>query len=138
MSTMQPASMKNSNTIQAHVTDNLDVMRADVTKVRQILFNLLSNACKFTDHGTISVDVDQNRVEGADWVRFRVSDTGIGITAKQKENLFHEFSQADASIARKYGGTGLGLAITYRFVQLMKERISVESEPGKGATSTVH
>jgi CheY-like chemotaxis protein len=102
------------------------------------LFNLLSNACKFTDHGTISVDVDQTKVEGRDWVRFRVSDTGIGITAKQKENLFHEFSQADASIARKYGGTGLGLAITYRFVQLMKGRISVESEPGKGATFTVH
>jgi signal transduction histidine kinase len=83
------------------------------------------------------VNVDQNKGEGRDWVQFRVSDTGIGITAKQKENLFHEFSQADASIARKYGGTGLGLAITYRFVQLMKGRISVESEPGKGATFTV-
>jgi len=97
----------------------------------------LSNACKFTDHGTISVDVDQSKDAGRNWVQFRVSDTGIGITAKQKENLFHEFSQADASIARKYGGTGLGLAITYRFVQLMKGRISVESEPGKGATFTV-
>src|SRR6202035_157975 len=84
------------------------------------------------------VYVDQSKVEGRNWVRFRVSDTGIGITAKQKENLFHEFSQADASIARKYGGTGLGLAITYRFVQLMKGRIAVESEPGKGASFTVH
>ena len=137
ISTLQPAAAKNSNTIHVRVANNLGTMRADVTKVRQILFNLLSNACKFTDHGTVSVDVDQSRVEGADWVRFRVSDTGIGITAKQKENLFHEFSQADASIARKYGGTGLGLAITYRFVQLMKGRISVESEPGKGATFTV-
>jgi CheY-like chemotaxis protein len=113
-------------------------MHADVTKVRQILFNLLSNACKFTDHGRISVDVDQSKSEGRDWIRFRVSDTGIGITANQKENLFHEFSQADASIARKYGGTGLGLAITYRFVQLMKGRVSVESEPAKGSTFTVH
>jgi signal transduction histidine kinase/CheY-like chemotaxis protein len=138
ISTLQPAAAKNSNTIHVRVANNLGAMRADVTKVRQILFNLLSNACKFTDHGTVSVDVDQSRVEGADWVRFRVSDTGIGITAKQKENLFHEFSQADASIARKYGGTGLGLAITYRFVQLMKGRISVESEPGKGATFTVY
>ena len=138
ITTLQPAAAKNNNTIRLHVADDLAVMRADVTKVRQILFNLLSNACKFTDHGTISVDVDQTRVEGRDWVRFRVSDTGIGITAKQKENLFHEFSQADASIARKYGGTGLGLAITYRFVQLMKGRISVESEPGQGATFTVH
>ena len=137
ISTLQPAAAKNSNTIHVRVANNLGTMRADVTKVRQILFNLLSNACKFTDHGTVSVDVDQSKVEGADWVRFRVSDTGIGITAKQKENLFHEFSQADASIARKYGGTGLGLAITYRFVQLMKGRISVESEPGKGATFTV-
>jgi signal transduction histidine kinase/CheY-like chemotaxis protein len=138
MTTLQPAAAKNSNTIQVQVANDVRAMRADVTKVRQILFNLLSNACKFTDRGIISVDVDQNRIEGHDWVRFRVSDTGIGITAKQKENLFHEFSQADASIARKYGGTGLGLAITYRFVQLMKGRISVESDPGKGATFTVH
>ena len=136
--TLQPAAAKNGNTIHTQVANNLGAMHADVTKVRQILFNLLSNACKFTDHGTISVDVDQSEVEGRNWVRFRVTDTGIGITAKQKENLFHEFSQADASIARKYGGTGLGLAITYRFVQLMKGRISVESEPGKGATFTVH
>ncbi|MCU1239866.1 MAG: response regulator [Candidatus Acidoferrum typicum] len=136
--TLQPAAAKNGNTIHVHVANSLGAMHADVTKVRQILFNLLSNACKFTDHGTISVDVDESKVEGRDWIRFRVSDTGIGITAKQKENLFHEFSQADASIARKYGGTGLGLAITYRFVQLMKGRISVESEPGKGATFTVH
>jgi CheY-like chemotaxis protein/two-component sensor histidine kinase len=136
--TLQPAAAKNGNRIHVHVANNVGAMHADVTKVRQILFNLLSNACKFTDHGTISVQVDQSEAEGRDWVRFRVSDTGIGITAAQKENLFHEFSQADASIARKYGGTGLGLAITYRFVQLMKGRISVESEPGKGATFTVH
>src|SRR5260370_2982438 len=135
---LQPAAAKNGNTIHVHVAKNMGAMQADVTKVRQILFNLLSNACKFTDHGSIAVDVDQSKAEGRDWIRFRVSDTGIGITAKQKENLFHEFSQADASIARKYGGTGLGLAITYRFVQLMKGRISVESEPGKGATFTVH
>ena len=136
--TLTPAAAKNGNTIHVHVANTLGAMHADITKVRQILFNLLSNACKFTDHGTISVDVDESKVEGRDWIRFRVSDTGIGISAKQKENLFHEFSQADASIARKYGGTGLGLAITYRFVQLMKGRISVESAPGKGATFTVY
>jgi len=135
---LKPAAAKNGNTIHVHVAKNLAAMHADVTKVRQILFNLLSNACKFTDHGTIAVHVDQSKADGRDWIRFRVSDTGIGITAKQKENLFHEFSQADASIARKYGGTGLGLAITYRFVQLMKGRVSVESEPGKGSTFTVH
>jgi signal transduction histidine kinase/DNA-binding NarL/FixJ family response regulator len=133
--TLQPAAAKNSNEIKIHVSENLGFMRADITKVRQILFNLLSNACKFTDHGTISLDVDQNDRDG--YIRFRVTDTGIGISEKQQQNLFFEFSQADASIARKYGGTGLGLAITHRFVQLMRGQISVESEPGKGSIFTV-
>jgi signal transduction histidine kinase/ActR/RegA family two-component response regulator len=137
VTTLQPAAAKNANSIHVHLAKNVSVMKADITKVRQILFNLLSNACKFTDHGTISVDVDQIRVEERDWIQFRVSDTGIGISAKQKENLFQEFAQADASIARKYGGTGLGLAITHRFVQLMKGQINVESEPGLGAIFTV-
>jgi signal transduction histidine kinase/DNA-binding NarL/FixJ family response regulator len=133
--TLQPAAAKNSNQIKIHVSENLGFMRADITKVRQILFNLLSNACKFTDHGTIALDVDQNDRDG--YIRFRVTDTGIGISEKQQQNLFFEFSQADASIARKYGGTGLGLAITHRFVQLMRGQISVESEPGKGSIFTV-
>jgi signal transduction histidine kinase/ActR/RegA family two-component response regulator len=137
VTTLQPAAAKNANSIHVHLADNVNTMRADVTKVRQILFNLLSNACKFTDHGTVTVDVDQIHVEKRDWIQFRVSDTGIGISAKQKENLFQEFAQADASIARKYGGTGLGLAITHRFVQLMKGRINVESEPGRGSVFTV-
>jgi signal transduction histidine kinase/DNA-binding NarL/FixJ family response regulator len=133
--TLQPAAAKNGNQIKIHVSENLGFMRADITKVRQILFNLLSNACKFTDRGTIALDVDQNDRGG--YIRFRVSDTGIGISEKQQKNLFFEFSQADASIARKYGGTGLGLAITHRFVQLMRGQISVESEPGKGSIFTV-
>jgi len=137
VTTLQSAAAKNANSIHVHLAENVNTMRADVTKVRQILFNLLSNACKFTDHGTISMDVDQIKVEERDWIQFRVSDTGIGISAKQKENLFQEFAQADPSIARKYGGTGLGLAITHRFVQLMKGRINVESEPEKGASFTV-
>jgi signal transduction histidine kinase/CheY-like chemotaxis protein len=137
VATLQPAAAKNANSIHVHLAENMSVMRADITKVRQILFNLLSNACKFTDHGNISVDVDQIRVDQKDWIQFRVADTGIGISAKQKENLFLEFAQADASIARKYGGTGLGLAITQRFVQLMKGQITVESEPGQGAIFTV-
>jgi len=137
VTTLQPAAAKNGNSIRVHLAENLSVMRADITKVRQILFNLLSNACKFTDHGTISVDVEQIKVGQGAWIQFRVGDTGIGITAQQKENLFHEFAQADASISRKYGGTGLGLAITHRFVQLMKGQINVESEPGQGAIFTV-
>jgi signal transduction histidine kinase/ActR/RegA family two-component response regulator len=138
VTTLQPAIEKNSNTLWVHLAKDVGMMQADITKVRQILFNLLSNACKFTDHGAISVDVDQSTEQGQDWLRFRVTDTGIGISAKQKENLFQEFVQADTSIARKYGGTGLGLAITHRFVQLMKGHIGVESEPGEGSTFTVH
>ena len=136
ITTLRPAIEKNKNTLRVRMADEVTTMRADVTKVRQILFNLLSNACKFTDHGTIGLDVDRKLEDGQDWIRFQVSDTGIGIAAKQRENLFKEFAQADTSIARKYGGTGLGLAISYKFVQLMKGRISVESELGKGATFT--
>jgi len=138
VTTLRPAIEKNSNTLRVHVADEVGMMRADITKVRQILFNLLSNACKFTDHGTISVDVEQSTEDGLDWLRFRVSDTGIGISAKQKNNLFQEFAQADTSIARKYGGTGLGLAITHRFVQLMKGRIEVESQTGEGSIFAVY
>ena len=137
VTTLQPAAAKNGNSIHVHLADNVNMMRADITKVRQILFNLLSNACKFTDRGTVSVNVEQIKVEDRDWIQFQVRDTGIGISAKQKENLFQEFAQADASIARKYGGTGLGLAITHRFVQLMKGSIWVESETGQGAVFTV-
>jgi signal transduction histidine kinase/ActR/RegA family two-component response regulator len=137
VTTLQPAAAKNANAIHVRLADSVSVIKADITKVRQILFNLLSNACKFTDHGTVTVDVEQIKVDARDWIQFRVSDTGIGISEKQKENLFQEFAQADASIARKYGGTGLGLAITHRFVQLMKGSIHVESEAGRGAIFTV-
>lgn len=138
MATLQPAIAKNSNTLQLKLADDLGSMRSDVTKVRQILSNLLSNACKFTDHGTISMDVDRVGSGGQPWIRFRVGDTGIGISEEQQENLFKEFAQADVSIARKYGGTGLGLAISSRFAQLMGGNIGVESEPGKGSVFTVY
>src|SRR3981189_275034 len=137
VTTLQPAAAKNANSIHVHLAENVSAMNADITKVRQILFNLLSNACKFTEHGTISVDVDQIKVEQRDWIQFRVGDTGIGISSKQKENLFHEFAQADAQIERKYSWSCLGLAITHRFVQLMRGQINVESEPGQGAIFTV-
>jgi CheY-like chemotaxis protein len=112
-------------------------MHADLTKVRQILLNLLSNACKFTDRGVISLKVNRRTIDHRDWLEFEVADTGIGFTAEQKENLFREFSQADTSIARKYGGTGLGLAITRRFIQMMRGTITVGSQPGRGSTFTV-
>jgi len=138
VTTLQPAIAKNANNVQVRMAGDVGMMRADATKVRQILFNLMSNACKFTDHGTISLDVSQSAMEGQEWIRFRVKDTGIGISAKQQEKLFQEFSQADATISRKYGGTGLGLAISHRFVQMMKGRIGVESQPGQGSTFTVY
>jgi signal transduction histidine kinase/ActR/RegA family two-component response regulator len=137
IATLQPAIEKNKNMLRVCIAEQVGMMRADITKVRQIMFNLLSNACKFTEHGSICVDVDRRSEYGRDWLRFEVADTGIGIGAKQKENLFKEFAQADTSISRKYGGTGLGLAISYRFVQLMKGRIAVQSEPDQGATFTV-
>jgi len=137
VTTLQPAAAKNGNSIHVQQAKNVNMMRADITKVRQILFNLLSNACKFTDHGSVSVNVEQIKVEDRDWIQFQVRDNGIGISARQKQNLFQEFAQADASIARKYGGTGLGLAITHRFVQMMKGHIGVESEIGQGAVFTV-
>lgn len=137
VTTLTPAIAKNQNAFQLRMPKEIGTMRGDVTKVRQILLNLLSNACKFTDHGRISLDVDRLRSAGQDWIRFRVGDTGIGISAEQQENLFQEFTQADISISRKYGGTGLGLAISHRFVQMMKGRILVASAPGQGSVFTV-
>lgn len=137
-STIQPAVTKNTNTINVDVAKNAGEMRADLTKVRQILLNLLSNSCKFTDHGTISLKAERKTIDHREWLKFEVGDSGIGMTAEQRENLFREFSQADPSIARKYGGTGLGLAITHRFVQIMRGTVTVESQPGRGSTFTIH
>jgi signal transduction histidine kinase/FixJ family two-component response regulator len=138
VATLQPAAAKNDNSLNMYLSDDLGAMRSDLTKVRQILCNLLSNACKFTDGGTVSITAERVQQEGRDWICFQVADTGIGITSQQQDNLFKEFAQADTSISRKYGGTGLGLAITYRFIHLMKGRISVESESGHGSTFTVY
>jgi PAS domain S-box-containing protein len=135
--TVQPSVAKNSNKLQVNVAKNVSSMHADLTKVRQILLNLLSNSCKFTDHGSVSLTVDRRTIDHKDWLRFEVGDTGIGITEKQKELLFREFSQADTSIARKYGGTGLGLAITHRFTQIMGGTVAVDSQPDKGSTFTI-
>lgn len=136
-STVQPAVAKNGNTLQVDIAKDVGEMRADLPKVRQILLNLLSNSCKFTDRGTITLSVDRKTIDHRDWLQFEVEDMGIGITAEQKENLFREFSQADSSISRKYGGTGLGLAITHRFVQIMRGSITVDSEPGRSSTFTI-
>jgi len=135
--TIQPLVEKNHNTLAVHCADNLGTMRADLTKVRQGLFNLLSNACKFTEQGTITLAVSHETVDGAAWVTLRVTDTGIGMTPEQMGRLFQAFAQADASTTRQYGGTGLGLAITRRFCQMMDGDITVESAPGQGSTFTI-
>jgi len=117
--------------------DEIGAMRADVTKVRQALFNLLSNATKFTEHGTVALSVTRELIDGVDSVEFAVSDSGIGMSPEQTARLFQAFSQADSSTTRRYGGTGLGLAISRHFCRMMGGDITVESEIGKGSTFTV-
>src|SRR5437763_10334545 len=108
----------------------------DPMRLRQILLNLLSNACKFTKEGEVSVRA--RRVgTGRDTIELAVTDTGIGMTLEQLSRLFQEFSQAEASTARKYGGTGLGLAITRKLARMMGGDVTVTSEPGKGSVFTV-
>jgi len=134
VSTVQPLISKKGNHLEVRATANLGAMHADLTKVRQNLFNLLSNAAKFTENGTIILSVTYQSFDASDWVEFRVSDTGIGMTAEQLSKLFQAFAQADASTTRKYGGTGLGLAITRKFCQMMGGDVTVESEYGQGTS----
>ncbi len=126
---------KNDNIIELELCDGLKEMRSDATKVRQILFNLLSNACKFTKNGRVClrVEVDQN----ADQVVFIVEDTGIGMTEEQLAQVFEAFKQADESTTREFGGTGLGLTITRHFCDLLGGDIYAESTPDVGTTFTV-
>lgn len=111
-------------------------MHADRTKLRQVLFNLLSNAAKFTENGSIYFSVERHNSSETDWIHFKVSDTGIGLSSEQISKLFVAFAQADTSVTRKYGGTGLGLAISRQFCQMMGGDIVVESALGKGSSFT--
>jgi len=132
-----PLVVKNANALVVRADGDLGTMDADLTKVRQTLFNLLSNAAKFTERGTIALDARRETVDGRVWLEFVVSDTGIGMTPDQLGKLFQAFSQADVSTRHKYGGTGLGLAISRRFCQMMGGDVTVESEYGKGSTFTI-
>jgi GAF domain-containing protein/CheY-like chemotaxis protein len=134
---IQPLAGKNGNHLEARCDASVGTMRADLTKLRQALFNLLSNACKFTERGTVSLSVAREAGENGDWMSFAVSDTGIGMTPEQMTRLFEEFSQADASVTRKYGGTGLGLALSRRLARMMGGDITVASEAGRGSTFTI-
>ena len=137
VSMVQPLIAKNANVLSINRPDDLGSMYADITKVRQILFNLLSNACKFTELGTITLDAIREKSGGIERLSLNVRDTGIGMTPEQMEKLFQPFSQADVQTARKYGGTGLGLAITKQFCEMMGGEIKVASEFGRGTTFTV-
>jgi len=136
---VSPLVSKNHNTLVVHTDPSLSTMYADLSKVRQNLLNLLSNAAKFTENGRITLAVDscQGRDAAQPVIRFRVTDTGIGMSAAQIEKVFQAFTQADASTTRKYGGTGLGLAIALRFCQMMGGEITVTSELGQGSTFTM-
>ena len=112
-------------------------MHGDQMRLRQALLNLMSNANKFTDKGTVTIAAQQEHDNGRAWVTLAVADTGIGMTPEQMGKLFQEFSQASSTTASKYGGTGLGLVISRRFCQMMGGDITVESEPGKGSVFTV-
>jgi PAS domain S-box-containing protein len=134
---IKPLSAHNRNTLIVKCADSLGIMRSDQTKLRQNLFNLLSNACKFTDDGEVVLSVDRTIDDGRDWLTFRVSDTGIGMTQEQIGKVFEAFAQGDASTTKKFGGTGLGLAITQHFCRMLGGNIKIESEPGKGSTFTI-
>jgi adenylate cyclase len=135
--TAQPLAKKNRNQIVVRCPSKIGSMRADQSRVRQILLNLLGNACKFTDNGKVTIEASRAPTNGGDWVIFTVADTGIGMTQEQMAKLFQEFSQADSSTTRKYGGTGLGLAISQRLCRTMGGSITVDSTPGVGTTFTV-
>jgi PAS domain S-box-containing protein len=135
--TVHPLVGKKENTLDLRSAPELGEMYSDLTKVRQILFNLVSNACKFTEKGTITLEAARTHEQNGDWITFRVRDTGIGMTPEQVGKLFQRFTQGDASTTRKYGGTGLGLAITRHFCEMMGGEVTAASTLGEGSTFTV-
>jgi two-component system, NtrC family, sensor kinase len=127
---------KNQNRLVVEAQENLGALIADSMRLKQILFNLLSNACKFTKEGEVALRV-RKMADGRDWVELAVADTGIGLTAEQQAKLFQEFTQADSLTARRYGGTGLGLALSRKLARMMGGDVTVTSELGKGSVFTV-
>ena len=127
---------QNKNRLVAEVQDNLGTLTVDPMRLRQIILNLLSNACKFTKEGVVALR-GRRVSDGGHWIELSVSDTGIGMTTEQQAKLFEEFSQADATTAQRFGGTGLGLAITRKLARMMGGDVTVTSEPGKGSVFTV-
>jgi signal transduction histidine kinase len=127
---------QNKNRLILNAQENLGTLTIDPLRLRQILLNLLSNACKFTKEGEVKLRASRVR-NGRDWIELSVADTGIGMTPEQQAKLFEEFTQADASTAQRFGGTGLGLAIARKLARMMGGDVTVTSEPGKGSVFTV-
>jgi signal transduction histidine kinase/CheY-like chemotaxis protein len=134
--TARQLAQQNKNKLVVEAQEKLGMLTVDPMRLRQILLNLLSNACKFTNQGEVKLRV-RKVADGRNWVEFAVADTGIGMTAEQQAKLFEEFTQADSSTARRYGGTGLGLAITRKLARMMGGDVTVQSEPGKGSIFSV-
>jgi signal transduction histidine kinase/DNA-binding response OmpR family regulator len=135
--TIRPLVVERGNALELDPREALGSMHSDVTRLRQVLFNLLSNAAKFTSGGTITLSGRREAVDGIDWLVFSVRDTGIGMTRDQMVGIFEAFSQAESTTTRDFGGTGLGLAITRRFCEMLGGSVSVESEPGVGTEFSV-
>ncbi len=135
--TVRPLVEKNQNQLVVDCPDDIGTMHSDATRARQIFLNLLSNASKFTENGTITLEARRQTDSTGDWMLFKVRDTGVGMTNEQLGKLFEAFTQAERDTAHKYGGTGLGLAISRRFAELMGGDISVDSEVGVGTIFTV-
>jgi signal transduction histidine kinase len=135
--TIEPLAVKSGNQVAVHCDAAIGMIHADQMRLRQTLLNLMSNANKFTEKGTVTIAARQRQENGRDWVTLSVTDTGIGMTPEQMGKLFQEFSQASSKTASKYGGTGLGLVISRRFCQMMGGDITVASEPGHGSTFTI-
>jgi GAF domain-containing protein len=136
ISTAGQLAEQNKNRLVVDAQENLGALTVDPMRLRQILLNLLSNACKFTKAGEVKLAA-RKVSNGSSFVEFAVSDTGIGMTAEQQAKLFEEFSQADATTAQRFGGTGLGLAISRKLARMMGGDVTVTSEPGKGSVFTV-
>jgi PAS domain S-box-containing protein len=135
--TVAPLVERNRNRLILHLPDDPGSLLGDEVKLRQVLYNLLSNAAKFTEDGEITVHLRREHRHGISWARFRVADTGIGISPEQLDRIFEAFAQADGSITRRYGGTGLGLAISRRFSEMMGGELTVRSTPGEGSEFTL-
>ena len=137
ISTIQPILEKNNNTLDVSMGNIRDKLHNDETKIRQTLLNLLSNACKFTEQGSIGLTASEYTQNNRPWIKIEIKDSGIGMTEKQIEKLFVPFTQADASTTRKYGGTGLGLTISKHFCNMMGGDLGVQSQLHNGSTFTI-